>query len=55
MLRVTPGGSAPTARPSTMYDDDHNPAHLQHLEIIVTWIFGLSMVALVLVIVSVAT
>ena len=35
-----------------MYDDDHKPAKLMTAEIIVTWIFGITLVGLLLLIVS---
>ena len=35
-----------------IYDDDHKPAKLMNAEITVTWIFGISMVGLLLLIVN---
>lgn len=37
-----------------IYDDDHNPAQLLTAEIIVTWIFGITLVGLLLFIISFA-
>lgn len=37
-----------------MYDEDHNPSPLFTAEIIVTWIFGVTLVGLVLTVISLA-
>ncbi len=38
-----------------IYDDDHTPTHPINAEIVVTWIFGITMVGSLLVIISLAT
>ena len=37
-----------------MYDEDHNPSHLRSAEIVVTWIFGVTLVGVLLFIISIA-